>query len=128
MTARRMTKLATAIWRNWKKPKKKRGWWRTGCVNWSRKATKFGTKTNDAERAVEWRDMAVLLRAPANKAEAYAKEFERAGVPLARRARRFLRQHRNRRFAEPAQAARQSVAGRAGHRRAALAAGWPVAG
>ena len=35
-----------------------------------------------AERAVGWRDMAVLLRAPANKAEAYAKEFERAGVPL----------------------------------------------
>ena len=33
-------------------------------------------------RPVEWRDMAVLLRAPANKAEAYAKEFERAGVPL----------------------------------------------
>ncbi|HLZ54812.1 MAG TPA: UvrD-helicase domain-containing protein, partial [Verrucomicrobiae bacterium] len=37
---------------------------------------------NHAERAAEWRDMAVLLRAPANKAEAYAKEFERAGVPL----------------------------------------------
>jgi ATP-dependent helicase/nuclease subunit A len=35
-----------------------------------------------AERAVEWRDMAVLLRAPANKIEAYAKEFERARVPL----------------------------------------------
>jgi ATP-dependent helicase/nuclease subunit A len=34
------------------------------------------------ERAVEWRDMAVLLRAPTNKAEAYAKEFERAGVPF----------------------------------------------
>jgi ATP-dependent helicase/nuclease subunit A len=33
-------------------------------------------------RVVEWRDMAVLLRAPTNKAEAYAKEFERAGVPL----------------------------------------------
>jgi ATP-dependent helicase/nuclease subunit A len=33
-------------------------------------------------RAVEWHDMAVLLRAPSNKAEAYAKEFERAGVPL----------------------------------------------
>ena len=33
-------------------------------------------------RAVEWRDMAVLLRAPSNKAEAYAKEFERADVPL----------------------------------------------
>ena len=40
----------------------------------------------DAEKKafhpVEWRDMAVLLRSPANKAEAYAKEFERAGVPL----------------------------------------------
>ncbi len=33
-------------------------------------------------RPVEWRDMAVLLRSPANKAEGYAKEFERAGVPL----------------------------------------------
>jgi len=39
-------------------------------------------EANTAERAAEWRDMAVLLRAPANKAEAYAKEFERAGVPL----------------------------------------------
>jgi ATP-dependent helicase/nuclease subunit A len=36
-----------------------------------------------AERPVEWGDMAVLLRAPANKAESYAKEFERAGVPIA---------------------------------------------
>jgi ATP-dependent helicase/nuclease subunit A len=35
-----------------------------------------------AFRPVEWRDMAVLLRSPANKAEGYAKEFERAGVPL----------------------------------------------
>ena len=46
----------------------------------------YGHKIRDegtnAERAVEWRDMVVLLRAPANKAEAYAKEFERAGVPL----------------------------------------------
>ena len=33
-------------------------------------------------RPVEWRDMAVLLRAPANKAEGYAKQFERASVPL----------------------------------------------
>ena len=33
-------------------------------------------------RPVEWRDMAVLLRAPAGKAEIYAKEFQRAGVPL----------------------------------------------
>ena len=33
-------------------------------------------------RNAEWRDMAVLLRAPAGKSEMYAKEFERAGVPL----------------------------------------------
>ncbi len=33
-------------------------------------------------RPVEWRDMAVLLRARANKAESFAKEFQRAGVPL----------------------------------------------
>jgi ATP-dependent helicase/nuclease subunit A len=35
-----------------------------------------------AERVVDWRDMAVLLRAPTNKAEVYAKEFERAGIPF----------------------------------------------
>ena len=34
-------------------------------------------------RAVEWRDMAVLLRAPSGKAEIFAKQFERAGIPLA---------------------------------------------
>jgi ATP-dependent helicase/nuclease subunit A len=33
-------------------------------------------------RPAEWRDMAVLLRAPADKAEMFAKEFQRAGVPL----------------------------------------------
>jgi len=33
-------------------------------------------------RPLEWRDMAVLLRAPSSKAEGYAKQFERAGVPL----------------------------------------------
>ncbi|MEO7724702.1 MAG: UvrD-helicase domain-containing protein, partial [Chthoniobacterales bacterium] len=33
-------------------------------------------------RLVEWRDMAVLLRAPARKAEGYAKQFECMGVPL----------------------------------------------
>ncbi len=43
---------------------------------------KIWDEAKAAERAVEWRDIAVLLRAPANKAEAYAKEFERAGVPL----------------------------------------------
>ncbi len=45
-------------------------------------AHKIRDEEKRGERAVEWRDMAVLLRAPANKAEAYAKEFERAGVPL----------------------------------------------
>ena len=33
-------------------------------------------------RAAGWRDMAVLLRSPSGKAEIYAKEFGRAGVPL----------------------------------------------
>ncbi len=33
-------------------------------------------------RAVEWRDMTVLLRAMSGKSEVYAMEFERAGVPL----------------------------------------------
>lgn len=33
-------------------------------------------------RPAEWRDMAVLLRAPAGKAELFAKEFQCAGVPL----------------------------------------------
>jgi ATP-dependent helicase/nuclease subunit A len=33
-------------------------------------------------RVVEWRDMVVLLRSPRNKAEIFAREFNRAGVPL----------------------------------------------
>jgi ATP-dependent helicase/nuclease subunit A len=33
-------------------------------------------------RAAEWSDFAVLLRSPASKAEIFAKQFERAGVPL----------------------------------------------
>ena len=33
-------------------------------------------------RPVEWRDMAVLLRAPGGKAEVYARAFARAGIPL----------------------------------------------
>jgi ATP-dependent helicase/nuclease subunit A len=33
-------------------------------------------------RDVEWRDMVVLLRSPRNKAEIYAREFNRVGVPL----------------------------------------------
>jgi ATP-dependent helicase/nuclease subunit A len=34
-------------------------------------------------RPVEWRDMAVLLRSPRGRSEIFAKEFERAGIPLA---------------------------------------------
>ena len=33
-------------------------------------------------RAAEWRDVAVLLRSPAGKAEVFARQFEMAGVPL----------------------------------------------
>ena len=33
-------------------------------------------------RAVEWRDMAILLRAPSGKAEIFARQFDRAGIPL----------------------------------------------
>ena len=41
---------------------------------------------DDAEkvfRPVEWRDMAILLRSPRGKSEIFAKEFERADIPLA---------------------------------------------
>ena len=34
-------------------------------------------------RPVEWRDIAILLRATRGKSEIFAKEFERAGIPLA---------------------------------------------
>ena len=45
---------------------------------------KFRVWDDDKEvfRAVEWRDMVVLLRSPRNKAEIFAREFNRAGVPL----------------------------------------------
>ena len=33
-------------------------------------------------RPVDWGDMAVLLRSPANKSESYAKEFSRLNIPL----------------------------------------------
>lgn len=39
----------------------------------------YATKSR---RPVEWRDMVILLRSPRNKAESYAKEFTRWGVPL----------------------------------------------
>ena len=34
-------------------------------------------------RPVKWRDMAILLRSPRGRSEVFAKEFERAGIPLA---------------------------------------------
>ncbi|MBM3875510.1 MAG: hypothetical protein FJ386_02175 [Verrucomicrobia bacterium] len=39
-------------------------------------------KSGGGFRNVEWRDMAVLLRAPAGKVETFAQEFHAAGVPL----------------------------------------------
>lgn len=36
-----------------------------------------------AYRPVKWRDAAILLRSPRGRSEVYAKEFERAGIPLA---------------------------------------------
>jgi ATP-dependent helicase/nuclease subunit A len=33
-------------------------------------------------RPLEWSDVAILLRSPSGKAESYAKEFQRAGIPL----------------------------------------------
>lgn len=39
-------------------------------------------KETNQLRAVKWSDMAVLLRSPAGRAEAFAKEFSRAGIPL----------------------------------------------
>lgn len=46
----------------------------SGYPVWSPEARAF--------RPVEWRDMVILLRSPRGKAEAFAKIFERAGVPL----------------------------------------------
>ena len=116
-----------AIWRTWRKRKRRRGCWRTGCASLVAQGHEIWDEDKDAFRAAEWRDMAVLLRAPAGKAEMYAKEFERAGVPLVVERGGFYDSTRNPGFAEPAAIARQSVAGRAGHRRAALAARRPVA-
>jgi ATP-dependent helicase/nuclease subunit A len=39
-------------------------------------------KEMNSLRAVKWSDMAVLLRSPSGRAEAFAKEFSRAGIPL----------------------------------------------
>jgi ATP-dependent helicase/nuclease subunit A len=39
-------------------------------------------RQQQAFRAVKWSDMAVLLRSPSGRAETFAMEFSRAGVPL----------------------------------------------
>ena len=39
-------------------------------------------KDQQTMRPTEWRDVAVLLRSPSGKAEAFAREFARLGVPL----------------------------------------------
>jgi len=39
-------------------------------------------KEFDRLRRVEWRDMAILLRSPSHRVEAFAQEFHRFGVPL----------------------------------------------
>jgi ATP-dependent helicase/nuclease subunit A len=39
-------------------------------------------KEHKCLRHVEWRDMAVLLRSPTGRVEAFAKEFHKCGVPL----------------------------------------------
>lgn len=39
-------------------------------------------KRLSAKRKVEWRDIAILLRSPANRAEIYAREFAIQGIPL----------------------------------------------
>ncbi len=39
-------------------------------------------KETKSRRRVEWRDMAVLLRSPRSRVEAFAQEFHKCGVPL----------------------------------------------
>jgi ATP-dependent helicase/nuclease subunit A len=39
--------------------------------------------TSQSQRVVKWKDMAVLLRSPGPRTEAFAQEFHRAGIPLA---------------------------------------------
>ena len=46
----------------------------SGCEIWDDETKK--------SRAVDWRDVAILLRAPSGKAEIFAKQFEHAGIPL----------------------------------------------
>lgn len=46
-------------------------------------ATQIFDDTQKAFRPLQWRDIAILLRAPGGKAELFVKEFQRAGIPLA---------------------------------------------
>jgi ATP-dependent helicase/nuclease subunit A len=47
-----------------------------------RQCHKIWDESSNQFRPMEWRDVAILLRAPARKAESYAKEFARLNVPL----------------------------------------------
>ena len=46
-------------------------------------ATGYEIVEDGKKRAVEWRDLAILLRSPRGRSEVFMKEFERAGIPLA---------------------------------------------
>jgi ATP-dependent helicase/nuclease subunit A len=43
---------------------------------------KHQVSDGESQRDVRWGDMAILLRSPRNKAEVYAREFARQGIPL----------------------------------------------
>jgi ATP-dependent helicase/nuclease subunit A len=47
-----------------------------------RSAHQVWDKKSEAMRAVDWGDMAVLLRSPKGKMESYAREFARLNIPL----------------------------------------------
>jgi ATP-dependent helicase/nuclease subunit A len=51
-------------------------------LEWKDSGDKIWDDEEKAFRPAEWRDMAVLLRSPAGKAEIFARQFEQAGVPL----------------------------------------------
>ena len=47
-----------------------------------RNGTQIWDREHKCLRRIEWRDMAVLLRSPSGRVEAFAKEFHKCGVPL----------------------------------------------
>ncbi|HEY1661006.1 MAG TPA: UvrD-helicase domain-containing protein [Verrucomicrobiae bacterium] len=51
-------------------------------IGMRKEAHKIWDEKIEAFRAVDWRDMAILLRSPSGKAEIFAKQFDLLGVPL----------------------------------------------